>query len=525
MEKVDKIPKVSVKSFSISGRSTKELFAVSSSTAISKQLQTDPFEGDYKEGNIIEPPYSLSGLCYAYELSPVLAACINAMYQNVLGFGHEIILREGVEADDKEAPKEEDLLEEYLDQINPHYSFKTLLKLYYIDKETTGGGSLEVLRNTKGGIGHLIHAPNTTIRIRADKKNAEGEVQQQGYVQQIGLKKVYFKNFEDTRTLNCETGEYKETENKEANELIYSKIYAPRSRYYGIARYVSAGPAIKGNYYAQQTDNAYFKNGCFIGKVLIITNGALSESATHDIQKYLNSLKGGVENAHKILVISIEEPGDEEVPTLGKVKKPDVEFKDLNDKSELGFEKFEDRNDQKIRTCFRLPKMFLGHEKEINRATAEIYRTFAEEQIFQPIRLEEEELFNKILCGDFKKVKIRFKPLSTGSSVEQAREDKDRIVSGSRVVDDLRERDGKNVFDKWWSRIPVAIAEKLLEDGYPPTGTYEEIFEKAVEKGGGKVFFYDQGQKNIQELVNNSSFIKSILKVRDLLQKKIREGG
>jgi len=57
---------------------------------------------------------------------------------------------------------------------------------FYTDVQATGNGYLEVGRKVNGDIGYLGHIPATTMRVRRLKD---------GYVQIIGQKVVYFRNF------------------------------------------------------------------------------------------------------------------------------------------------------------------------------------------------------------------------------------------------------------------------------------------------------------------------------------------
>lgn len=519
----------------------KELFGIAANDNSSKQLLETNF--NYAGDKAVEPPYAIDPFCSIFETSSMVHACIEAYKQNILGFGWEVVFIEGVDEKDKEAKAQKEKLERLLDSPNQEItSGQILFNQYTIDKETTGQGYIEVPRSKNGDISGLWNAPSRTIRIRA--KTFDQKLQRKmpnGFVQSIDLKKIFFKNFGDERGMNRSTGEYSKERlpsNQETNELLMSKVYAPRSPYYGIPRYVSSGMAITGTYWAERTDNAYFKNGCFIGKMMVVTNAKLDKDSLAEITTYMQNMKGNPDNAHKMMIVSLEPESDEESQDLSrKEKKSDVKFESLSDKNELGFKEYYETSDKIIKRAFRLPDIFLGENREISRANYWTARAFAEEQVFHPLRLEEEGFFNQTIVKKFNlynpdamnKVKLKFLKLPTGDSKEQAEEDFFAVRAGSRTVNEMRDRDGKATIEAWWADVPQEIAKIMLQAGYPPTGKLDEILKNMKESGKSLVLFNKDGSgtDRFVKIESLETFIEGIVELRKSVQKEIdiKTGG
>jgi PBSX family phage portal protein len=523
------------------GNSLEELFGLQENQNVSKQLLEDPF--NYNEDNTVQPPYSIESFCTIFETSSMVHSCIVAYQQNVLGFGWDVVFAEDVDPEDEEAKAQQKILDALLNDPNPEItSGQILFNQYMTDKETCGDGYIEIVRNLKGEIIGLWNAATRTIRIRGKKFDPSLQRKtSRGYVQYVDLKKMFFKNFGDERGLNRHTGEYyaeRLPRNQEANELLHNRIYAPRSPYYGIPRYVSAGMAITGMYWAERTDNSYFKNGCFIGKMMVITNAKLDQDSMAEMNSYISALKGNPDNAHKMMVISLEAENDEESASLStKEKKADVKFESMSDKNELGFKDYYESSEKIIKRGFRLPDIFLGENKEISRANYWTARAFAEEQIFQPLRKEEEEFFNQTLVKKFNlydesvlsKVRIKFKSLPTGDSKEQAEEDRFASMAGSRTTNEMRERDGKTKIEAWWADVPQGIAKTLLSAGFPPNGSLEDML-KIVEQQGKSVVIFNKdatGKDRFVQVQGVKELVEGIVTLRNSLQNQIdsKTGG
>jgi len=525
--------KLKVKIFGAKGKDLKELLGTVINENVSKQLLEDPFAGAYDAADVVEPPYSIESFCSLYEISTMVHACVVAYEQNILGFGWVVGFQEGVDKDDKEAILQKEMFEVLLKRPNAEIvNGQTMFNSYTTDKETTGNVYIEVVRNLKGDICGLWNAASRNVRIRRRRYDRSlRRWMPAGFVQTIGTKKVYFKNFGDVRSMNKGTGEFVDSlhHTQAANELLFNRIYAPRSPYYGIPRFVSAGLEISGVYWAKQMDHAYFKNGCFVGKMMVITNGAIDDDSMAEIGNYMENMKGNPENAHKLLVVSLEAETDEEAATLAKQEKPNVKFENISDKDELGSYSYIEKAEPRIKRCFRLHDIFIGENKEITRVNFEIARSFTEEQVFKPIRRLDEDFFNQTIVAKYNlfdetamdKIEIKFNGLPIGDKKAQAEIDEIDVKTGKKTIDELREEDKR--FDKWWSQMPVELAKVLLEQGYPATGDLESVVGKALSDGN-ILLMYDK-KDGVKRVTNAKQFVDQLLQMKKSINEQIKNSG
>ena len=195
--------------------------------AESKKVETEILMG-YDIMDVVTPPYNLDYLAKIYEVSsPHFAAC-NAKASNIVGLGYEFLeTRKTKEkmseyGDDQkklaafrrrlESLKEE--LQDQLELMNEEDTFTETLTKAFLDREATGNGFLEIGRKVNGQIGFIGHIPATTMRVRK---------QRDGFVQIVGNRITFFRNFQDTETENPIGDDTR------PNEVIHLKKYTPNT--------------------------------------------------------------------------------------------------------------------------------------------------------------------------------------------------------------------------------------------------------------------------------------------------------
>lgn len=360
---------------------------------------------DSKTDEIAEPVYSYENLSKVPETDDIVDSNIRAIAQNVVGFGYRFEQYEGDEASFK---AQKALIENVFNNPNEQFeSFIVISKLVCIDRETFGTGYIEARRDIDGNIARLYHAPTFRIRARKDKiVPNENVVEKRGYVMVSGKKGdlkpvMYFKNFGDERHMNRETGEYGNVEPAlRASELIEFKNHNTKSRYYGVPQYLSTESAIVGNNYASTTNNNRFKNNCVPDQMVIVNNGSIV-SGKNELKSYFQNEFKGAENAGKTLLIEVE--GYDKDAIREGLEKATVQVVPLNSWKDSDFQKFQDRNDVRIRRSFRISKIILGETDDVNRAAATAAKEIAEEQVFSPIRTEMDEIINQTIVADILK--------------------------------------------------------------------------------------------------------------------------
>lgn len=115
------------------------------------QIYKDDFNGLY--GDIVEPPYNLKELKLIGEYSSILQQCVDAYKTNIIEFGIEPdykldINSEDIEENVKErAETEWTRLDEFIRYLNMDESPEKILGYAIDDKEKTGNGYIEIIRD------------------------------------------------------------------------------------------------------------------------------------------------------------------------------------------------------------------------------------------------------------------------------------------------------------------------------------------------------------------------------------------
>ncbi|MBX7001902.1 phage portal protein [Bacillus altitudinis] len=374
-----------------------------------KQIHDDGF--NYEADDVIEPPYNITELKQIAEYSTILQQCIDAYKTNILGFGlgveytFDFNAEDAPEAKKSAAEKEWTRLEELVRYMNYDESAEVVLGYVIEDRERTGNGFLEVLRNGTGQPAGIEYLDAQHMRIckigdpvEIDFKYTDhGQVKSlkrmkrfRKYVQQVNTKKVFFKEYGDPRTMNASTGEYSEKTPPElvASEVIHFKI---GSGTYGVPRWIGNIVNMYGARKAEELNYLYFKQGRHVPAAITVENGMLSEASYEQLQEYMNGIEGS-DNAHKFLLLEVEgipkkkkdEVSNDEDPAPVK-----VEIKSLAEilQEDALFLEYDEKTRNKIRSSFRLPPIYTGESQDYNKATADTARKTTEEQVFQPERM------------------------------------------------------------------------------------------------------------------------------------------
>ncbi|WP_178897051.1 phage portal protein [Bacillus altitudinis] len=372
-----------------------------------KQIYEDGF--NYDADDVIEPPYNIKELKQMAEYSTILQQCIDAYKTNILGFGlgieyvFDFNAENAPEAKKSAAEKEWTRLEELVRYMNYDESAEVVLGYVIEDRERTGNGFLEVLRNGTGQPAGIEYLDAQHMRIckigdpvEIDFKYTDhGQVKSlkrmkrfRKYVQQVNTKKVFFKEYGDPRTMNSSTGEYNEETPPElvASEVIHFKI---GSGTYGVPRWIGNIVNMYGARKAEELNYLYFKQGRHVPAAITVENGMLSESSYEQLQEYMNGIEGS-DNAHKFLLLEVEGiPKKDELSNDEEPANVKVDIKSLAEilQEDALFLEYDEKTRNKIRSSFRLPPIYTGESQDYNKATADTARKTTEEQVFQPERM------------------------------------------------------------------------------------------------------------------------------------------
>lgn len=456
----------------------------------SRALPDDEFAEYYKNGEVIEPIYAPECLIKLPEKSDILQQCIDAYKTNITGFGttveYDIDYDKLTEAEKKDLDVQWNKLSRFLQFCNFDESFIEIMEKVIDDRERIGYGCLEVISDAAGMPANLHHVAahkvrlcckeeKTTIRRTIiDENDKEVEIitekQFRRFVQIVGTKRVYFKEFGDPRILNCETGEYDENTppEKQATSMIFFNIHCSYTDY-GLPRYIGQLLNAIGNRKAEELNYKYFEDGRHVPLAIVVEGGKLTDKSMDD----LTNAKGNIAS-HKFLVIEAEGlakgvalSDDEEIST------PKVRFEKLVEIMEKDglFQEYCSNNRNKIRSAYRLPPIYVGESQDYTRATAETARDIAEEQVFQPERTKLQFKLNNLLkpalgIGD---VSLHFNSPKSNNDVEIAGALSTYINGGvaspNMLIDALGKLLGKSLepYDEPWADKPIILYQKELE--------------------------------------------------------------
>lgn len=313
-------------------------------------------------------------------------------------------------------------LDSFFDGVNPNGSFETLRRHTRQDLEIVGNAYWEVLRNVQGQVSRFVQVPPTHVRCTsldedpvmvADRvRSGLGwEVVRQPkffrrYVQALGRRLVWFKAFGDPRVVSQSTGKVyadiaefekcnRDGKDRPATELVHFRIHKTGEAY-GVPRWIGNLLAVLGSRAADEVNFGYFDNKAIPPLALLVSGGRLSQDSVDKVETYIRDNIKGRENFHRILVV---EADNDETDPFAPRELPKMKFERLTDaqQGDALFQRYDERNVDKVGSSFRMPRLLRGDVRDFNRATADASLRFADEQVFEPERREFDSWINNLL--------------------------------------------------------------------------------------------------------------------------------
>lgn len=463
----------------------------------------------YVGSDLIEPPYPLTDLYRMTEYSTILGQCIESYKRNITGYGIGINYNvdESQEGETAEMKAEKVKVEFFIKAFNFDKSFEELSGDVITDREKTGNGYMEIIRDSLGKIAGGDRLDPRTMRLTTLGSFTDVEVEFDGvkstrpkkfrkYVQIInnGVKKTWFKELGDPRYMKASTGEYTDSHNgqDEATEVLHLKIGQDA---YGVPRWIAQVLHMYGARKAEELNYRYFQDGRHTPLAVIVQNGMLTEESHEQLKEYANGVQG-VQNSHKFLLLEVEGmetglmPGDEKISPVR------VELKSLADmlQKDALFLEYDDSSRMKVQSAFRLPDIYVGRSADYNRATADKARQVTEEQVFEPERNSLEWIINNKLLKDLELccAYVDFKTPEINDPQDQARLLDVIGRFGGITPNDLRETAadilGKplDLLDIDDANLPMAIANSIRQQAgginLPKVLAANEIDNQDVEE-------------------------------------------
>jgi PBSX family phage portal protein len=293
----------------------------------------------------------------------------------------------------------------------------------FTDLQSTGNAYLEVGRTVKGEIGYVGHIPSTTIRIRRLRD---------GFVQVIGNKVVYFRNFGASNPNPLGT-------DPRPNEIIHFKSYSPLNTFYGVPDILAAINSLYGDALASQYNIDFFSNKAVPRYVVTLKGAKLSAEAEDKMFRFLQTgLKG---QNHRTLYIPL--PGDSDGNKV-EFKMEPIE----NGIQEGSFKEYRKQNRDDILVAHQVPLSKLGGGDSSNIAAALAQDRTFKEQVSRPAQDKLNKMINKIIREKTDILDFKFNELTLTDEIAQSqileRYVKNQIMvpNEARTILGMPQRDG-----------------------------------------------------------------------------------
>lgn len=375
----------------------------------SRQLDEDKVFSSVAGEVPLIPPYSPSFLEMCVERSNMLKQCIAAMTVNVTSGGYESVgVHKSIPEDDGERME----LQSFLDSANSEESLSALLGKSCTDYETYGYAFIEVIRDRKRRVSLVRYLPSASCRLlpkdEAHPQPVSYDIARgarvarvteyrafRRFVQIVNGRTRYFKEFGDQRRLNMDTGKFDKdiTKDNEATEIIHLRQHSPDP--YGVPRWINQLPSVLGSRESEECNLRYFEDNTVPPMLLSVSGGRLTKQSYSEMKALLNSQGVGKERQHKIMLIEAV-PEREGLDDKGSVS---IRVDKLTDsrQSDGLFKEYDEGNQAKIRSSFRLPPVAIGLSQDTTFATARVAAFVAESQVYRPARDALDEMLNKKL--------------------------------------------------------------------------------------------------------------------------------
>lgn len=478
---------------------------------VSNAIQEDDLEQIVLSNKIVKPPLSQHELSVLQEVSSELGQVLESLSVGIDGFGSRWVRRKPDKevkiSDDQQKILDAEALEEkaWLDSImafpNPDEDFSELKKKTRVQLEATGNAYWELVPMRVGDPKKRIRYscinrldPATMLISKPDRKitrvkfrYVDGRCQTRErifnkrmrlFLQRVGTKSVWFKEFGDPRVIHKKTGEVcapneaawehsKKLQKKcpkkmWANEVFHHEIFTPRRTPYGMPRHTGNIIAIKGSRGADETNILTQQNNHVPSMAITVAGGQLTEGSIQRIREFVDTQIKGNMNYSKFLILEGESTHDS-LSGAGNLK---IEIKPLsqNQHQDQLWQSYDENNASKIRRSHRTPPIMVGKTEDLNRNNAQESERLSEKWVYNPARESMDKAINRIFMQQ------GFKHWNFKSNSPNVTNDQDlvKILTGAEKTGGLT------------PRISRMLLEDILNRELPPVKEGDPDFDPDV---------------------------------------------
>jgi PBSX family phage portal protein len=416
----------------------------------------DEWQQFYEHGSAkaIRPPLPLRDLELWVQKNNSLAACIDAMEANIDGTGYSI---DGALTDEEPNEEEVKRVEEFFHEPFPGMSFTTIRRKVRRDLEITGNGYLEVMRTPQDELAFVRHVSASTIRlVKLDEA--------------VPVEKVVVRGGREV-AYTVMTRQRLPSEQR-ATELIHLVMKDDAETPYGVPRWVNQIPSVVGSRKAEEHNLEYFDSGGIPPVLMMVQGGQLAPQAVEALEKMFS---GKTKDSHRAAILEAHSTSGS-IDAVNNVRVT-VERFGSERLADSMFENYDKRCEERIRSSFRLPPLFVGKAQDYSFATAFASYTVAEAQVFQPERQEFDEVINVKLLPELgvSGLKFRSLPLSVKDSTLQLQALE--LAGTSGAID-------KEEFIETLNEVVNLALKPIVDEVEERPEMGEESEERVVEQGG-----------------------------------------
>jgi PBSX family phage portal protein len=384
----------------------------------------------YDNFGVVSPEHNPYYFAKIYEMSSPHYSAVQAKTANIVDLGYSLepsyVLKKRIESatekgrirEERKAEDEKQEILDWLDTLNPQHPFAETLHNAWIDFETTGNAFFEVGRTKSGRINYFGHIPSTTMRVR---------VQRDGFVQLIGNKVVFFRNFGDT------DGENPITDDPNPNEVIHIMNYTPMNSFYGVPDIIAAKEALAGDEFASRFNLDYFEHKAVPRYIITLKGARMSETSQRKIvEMFETGIKG--KNHRSVFIPLPPDTADGKV----EFKMEAIE----SGKQDSSFNLYRKANMDEIFMAHRTPKSKVGYMDGVGLAAARDADKGFKEQVTRPKQTMLEKRIDLILRTITDNFKFQLNELTLSDEETQSKIDERYLRMQTIVPNEVRKRLG-----------------------------------------------------------------------------------
>ena len=388
---------------------------------------------------LVEPPYAINVLMLLFQNS-IYASTVRQIAKDVAGQGWDIVPKEEEKKNEVEYQK----LKEYIDNISPETSLRTLFENLIIDWGHIGYFGIEVGRNPKGEPTEIYRCPAHTLRIHKSKNK---------FCQKRGLNKVWFKKYGYKKDVAQSSGKEGRFNYKDrGNELIYYKNFYPYSDFYGVPNIISAVQELL-EYQSIKSYNSNFFDNYGVPEAIVKLEGDWEDGTEEKITRFIDEEIRGTENAHRTMVMQTPEGCSFEWIPLQK-----------NDKKESSFLNQQKMDRDNILIAYSMPPERIGIRivGKLGGNVAEEANRIYFEKVVGPLQSDLAEIMNLLISEISNNYRFQFHQVDLREKNEHTERLKEQIEHGIKTPNEARKELGLKAYpegDKFY------IASNLIDIG------------------------------------------------------------